>query len=340
MQSWQMSDDSDYYSSEQLLARLLELGKAQDFEAVRQLSRDVRLRNYPSYGDVINFSTELDGADLDALVKAIGMFEDVRGGGGSPTMNGPLILWGPRRGSREAFDWVLRNCRWYYSKGARSLAEYERIEIRDALLVEQEDLKKLDRHLEAFRRKAAAATASVCGAIRRRDHKALSALLKKGADPDVICPDGSGIHDFVNKTGDEQLIQTVEAYVGFRNLMKLLTDLGNEGRFAEAADLGARCRSGAIKGISVLAENPTAGFRDELSPEHFEARAKGLAMFEMGYGWQGRQSFVTLLAYHHRGDNRMFDWILRNTTGWYYAWRKRSLEEFESDFGELYLKRF
>lgn len=122
--------------------------------------------------------------------------------------------------------------------------------------------------------------------------------------------------------------------------MKLLTQMGSEGRLPEAADLGARCRSGAIKGISVLAENPTAGFRDELSPADFEARAKGLAMFEMGYGWQGSQSFVALLAYRHRGDNRMFDWILRNTSGWYYAKGKRSLEEFESDFGELYLKRF
>ena len=33
-----MSDDTDIYSSQQLLTRLLELGKAQDFEAVQQIS--------------------------------------------------------------------------------------------------------------------------------------------------------------------------------------------------------------------------------------------------------------------------------------------------------------
>jgi hypothetical protein len=331
-----MSDDSDYYSSCQLLAKLLELGKSQDFEAVQQLSRDVRLRDYPRYGEVIEFCVELSGADLDALIKAIGKFEDVRGGGGSPSMNWPLLLWGPRRGSREIFDWVLRNCRWHYSKGAKSLAEYERIELRSALHAEQQDLKKLDRHLEAFRRKAIAATVSVCGAIRRKDPKALSALLKKGADPNVACPDGSGIHDFVEKSGDAALRRTFEEFIGFRDLMKLLTEMGREGRLAEAADLGARCRAEPTRRMSILIENPTAGFRDELSPVDFEARAKALAMFEMGYGWQGSQSFVTPLAYRRLGDNRLFDWILRNTTGWHYAKGKGSLEVFERDLGGLY----
>ena len=48
MQSWRMSDDTDIYSSQELLTRLLDLGKVQDFEAVQQLSRDVRLYDYPS----------------------------------------------------------------------------------------------------------------------------------------------------------------------------------------------------------------------------------------------------------------------------------------------------
>lgn len=330
-----MSDDSYHYTSRQLLARLLELGKAEDFEAVQQFSREVRVR-CPRYGEVIEFSIELSGADLDALIKAIGKFEDVRGGWGSPTMNAPLLLWGPRRGSREAFDWVLRNCRWHYSRGAKSLADYERIELRSALHAEQQDLKKLDQHLEAYRRKTVAATASVCGAIRRKDPKALSALLKKGAYPDVACPDGSGIHDFVERSGDAELRRTFEEFSGFSDLMKLLTNMGREGRLAEAADLGARCREEPACGLSILFENPTAGFRDELSPLDFEARARALAMFEMGYGWQGSQSFVTLLAYRHLGDNRIFDWILRNTSGWHYAKGKCSLDEFESDFGELY----
>lgn len=329
-------NDSSYCSSRQLLARLLELAKAQDFEAVQQLSRDVRLRGYPSYGEIIDFSGELNRRELDALIKAIGKFEDVRGGGGSPSMNWPLLLWWPSRGSREAFDWVLRNCSWHYSRGAKSLAEYERIKLRDALHTEQQDLKKLDQHLEAYRRKADVATASVCGAIRRKDPKALSALLKKGADPDVVCPDGSGIHDFVEMTGDEALRQTFEEVLGFRNLMKMLTEKGREGRLTEAADLGASCRAESACGLSILFENPTAGFRDKLSPQDFEARAQALVVFEMGYGWQGSQSFVTLLAYRHRGDNRIFDWILRNTSGWYYAKGKGSLEEFERDLGELY----
>ena len=327
--------DSDHYSSRQLLARLLELGKAQDFEAVQQLSREVRVR-CPRYGEVIEFSFELSSTELDALIKAIGKFEDVRGGGGSPSMNAPLLLWGARRESREAFDWVLRNCRWHYSRGAKSLAEYERIELRSALHAEQQELKNLDRHLEAFRRKAVAATSSVCGAIRRKDPKALIALLKKGADPDIACPDGSGIHDFVEKTGDEALRLIFEEVLGFMDLMKLLTNMGRKGRLAEAADLGARCRAEPTSGMSILIENPTAGFRDALSPVDFEARAKALAVFEMGYGWQGNQSFVTLLAYRHREDNRLFDWILRNTTGWHHAKGKGSLEEFERDLGELY----
>ena len=330
-----MSDDTDIYSSQELLTRLLYLGKVQDFEAVQQFSREVRVR-CPRYGEVIEFSIELSGADLDALIKAVGKFEDVRGGGGSPSMNAPLLLWGACRGSREAFDWVLRNCRWHYSRGAKSLAEYERIELRNTLNAEQQDLIKLDRHLEAYRRKAVAATASVCGAIRRKDPKALSALLKKGADPDIACPDGSGIHDFVERTGDAELRRTFEELSGFRDLMRLLTDMGREGRLTEAADLGARCREEPACGLSFLIENPTAGFRDELSPVDFESRAKALAMFEMGYGWQGSQSFVTLLAYRHRGDNQIFDWILCNTSGWHYAKGKRSLEEFERDLGELY----
>ncbi len=329
-----MSDESDRYSSQQLLSRLLELGKVQDFEAVQQLSRDVRLRSYPSYGEVIAYSIELGSADLDALIKAIGKFEDVRGGGGSPSMNYPLLLWGG--GHRDALDWVLRNCRWYYSKGAKSLAEYELIKTRNALHVEQEELKKLDRHLEAFRRKASAATASVCGAIRRKDPKALAALIRKGADPDVHCPDGVGIHDFVERAGDEELRRVLEEFMGFRDLMKLLTAMGREGRFTDAAALGTHCSTESTIGMSILIESTTTGFRDNLSPEDFEDRAKALAMFEMGYGWQGSQSFVTLLAYRHLGDNRLFDWILRNTSGWYYAKGKGSLEEFESDFGELY----
>lgn len=142
----------------------------------------MKLTGYSSYQQVIQFAAELTDEDINALIKAIAKFKDAMGGGGSPSMNYPLLLWGGR-GNRETLDWVLRNCRWYYSKGAKSLDEYELIQVQNELHVEEMEVHKLERHLEAFRGKAEAATASICGAIRRRDAKAIVGLLNKGPIP-------------------------------------------------------------------------------------------------------------------------------------------------------------
>lgn len=323
------SENSDLYSAQRLLTKLLELGRDGDFDAVQRFSRVVRLPSYPRYGEVIAFSNELSQADLEALIKAIAKFEDAMGGGGSPSMNWPLLCWGRARGNRETFDWVLRNCRWYYSKGAKSLEEYERNEFMAELRREASEVPKIERHLEAFRRKAKDATNSVCGAIRRKDARAVAALLRKGADPDIVCPDGNTVTGFAEAAGNEELLRTLEESLGFHSLMRELTAMGYEERFVDAVELGRRCRNDLPSGISTLIEDTSAGFRDEMSPDDFNARAKALAMFEMGFGWQGDKSFVALLAYQPQGDNRLFDWVLRNTSGWHFAKGRRSLSEFQ-----------
>ena len=322
---------SDRLSPEQLLSEILALGKAGDFEAVLQFARGCRNYAHPHDAEVFAFISHLSMEDLNALIKAIAKFEEVRGGG-SVSMNRRILFYRPG-GDNETLDWVLRNSHWHEGKGARSLKEYELICARDEQHAEEMEALDLERHVEAFRRKAQAASASICGAIRRKDAKAIAGLLRKGAGPDVRCPDGATVRSFVEASENEELRRILDELSAFEDLMQLLTEIGREGRFAEAVELGARCRNEQTSGVSILSEDATAAFRCPLSHKDFEARAKALAMFEMGYGWRGRQSFVSLLAYRRQGVNPVFDWVLRNTSGWHYAKGMNSLEAYESRLG-------
>jgi ankyrin repeat protein len=107
----------------------------------------------------------------------------------------------------ELIDWVLENTDNSYlpfgspNHGAKSLAEFQRI-TRDieARVQAQRDAESA-RQLADQNRKAARATELIFNAIRRKDSKAVVALLDRGADRNAVDANGQTAEEYAQKMG-------------------------------------------------------------------------------------------------------------------------------------------
>lgn len=175
---------------------LVTAGRTEDYAAVAAIS------GAGVHAEVLRFSDslrrgglapieELSGLDRTAFVKALAVYENTVGGLGSVTALErvlPLI----HDEDHAILDWILSTTRsyWYYSNGARSYAELQEINAAHAARRAQNEKREAEIERLAKERKPEQASANLFNAIRRGDTKAVEALLRQGAGPQGVTPEG------------------------------------------------------------------------------------------------------------------------------------------------------
>lgn len=324
------------------LRHLLELGRDERFEDIRAFAASHDRREFSALIDhglsaVGKFSLGLIREDRDALIKAIAVYEDAVREVGSMSMNRELLFYRPG-GDNTALDWVLRNTRgWYYGKGARSLEEYESSLVRAAnrrmAAVAKEDL----RYARSVQERARKATAALCNALCRRDAAALAALFARGGDSRVTCPDGGSLLEQAHATGSAGLIALVESDLATEMLLSRLLELGKSGDFDDALRLGQGWRASVN---AVLAKKELI-WRKVVRHADGEQLPliKALVKFDEGLDRIGQSHSLAAdkISYVPGGDNALFDWVLRNTSGWFRARGARSLVEYDQQLKQDFM---
>ncbi len=157
---------------------------------------------------------ELSALERAAFVKALAVYENTVGGLGSVTALErvlPLI----QDEDHAILDWILSTTRsyWYYSNGARSYAELQEIKAAHAERRAQNEKREAEIERFAKERKAKQASANLFNAIRRGDTKAVEALLRQGAVPQGVAPDGIPLVRYAeenNRTAIAQLLRQAQ----------------------------------------------------------------------------------------------------------------------------------
>lgn len=204
-----MLSDSEAIS---FFTRMVELGRAEQFDEIREIAREDRGAQLASLGNrglrlIWNFWCQLPPDDAKALIKAIAIYEDAVRFTGSISFNRDILTY-RIGGDNTTLDWVLRNTNyWYYGKKARSLGEYEADLAESAARRSAAEERDYARHIEAAHRNAAKATQGLYNAVRRKDVKAVIALLANGADPAVCGPDGRSVEALALELGNEDIIE-------------------------------------------------------------------------------------------------------------------------------------
>jgi hypothetical protein len=212
----QILSDSDAIS---LFIHMVELARAERFEEIRDLARVDRGAQLASLGPrglrlIRDFWFQLPFDEADALIKAIAVYEETARFTGSISFNRDILTY-RTGGDNTTLDWVLRNTNyWYYGKKARSLAEYEADLAESAARQAAAYERDYARHVEAAGRHAVKATQVLFNAVRRKDVKAVAALLAKGADPSVCGPDGRSVMNLAVELGNVGIIEMLREASG------------------------------------------------------------------------------------------------------------------------------
>lgn len=200
-----------------LVQALVEIGRSEGFEELTRIRAA-----YPDEFNTCRFRTDwvavaglLDDESLVALIKSLTVAEGNRlgfiGGSVSP------VIWTFRTLSRRSphgyaplVDWIRQHTDNQYlpfgsprHHGARTWDEYEQLNRQYAAQRRQaEDTLRR----EAKSRRVAQATSRLFGALRRRDTKAVSALLAKGADIHTVNEHGQTAAQYARSLGLESLL--------------------------------------------------------------------------------------------------------------------------------------
>ena len=188
-----------------IIESLVAAGRVEDYAAVAAIP------GAGVHAEVLRFSDslrrgglapieELSALDRTAFVKALAVFENTVGGLGSVTALErvlPLI----QDEDHAILDWILSTTRsyWYYSNGARSYAELQEIKAAHAERRAQNEKREAERERFSKERKAEQASANLFNAVRRGDTKAVEALLRQGAAPQGLTPDGIPLVRYAEK---------------------------------------------------------------------------------------------------------------------------------------------
>jgi hypothetical protein len=202
-----------------IIESLVTAGRAEDYAAIAAIP------GVSVHAEVLRFSDslrrgglapieELSALDRAAFVKALAVYENTVGGLGSVTALErvlPLI----QDEDHTILDWILSTTRsyWYYSNGARSYAELQEIKAANAERRAQNEKREAERERFAKERKAEQASANLFNAIRRGDTKAVEALLRQGAAPQGLTPDGTPLVRYAeenNRTAIAQLLRQAQ----------------------------------------------------------------------------------------------------------------------------------
>jgi len=227
----------------EVVKHLIEVGRSETFEVLRNLERRFPgLRSDRSTAEIdvswykidwTFISCLIPDEDVICLVKSMTMLEhypNFKAGSASPIF---LVFRGsPQVGRREdLINWILRRTNNDYlpfggvNLGAKSIDEYHELKRQElnrklerARLVREEQAAEQAaepkrRALERERRQAAErkrrvdlATQRLFGAIRRRDRKAISALVARGADSEARNQDGKSARTLAVEAGVAHLL--------------------------------------------------------------------------------------------------------------------------------------
>lgn len=151
----------------------------------------------------------LSDEELSALIKSLTRLEGHPGfsaGSVSP------VIWLFRRladagDHLQLVNWVLSNTENEYlpfgspNHGAKSFDEYKEACCHVIASRAARGRAERNRQAEAKKSKAAEASRRLFGAIHRKDDKAITALLRRGADPGVLDPEGQSALQLAQSAG-------------------------------------------------------------------------------------------------------------------------------------------
>ena len=207
--------------SPELIRYLVEIGETERFGNGEQLfarfplSRSgmfMRLSRHAWY----EVASSLDAEQIVALIKTLTVFEQRLPNFCAGSVSPVIWLFSklPKRSSEDrtsVIDWVLAHTENSYlpfgthNFGAKSLDEFLALSARAVKNAAARSLAEKNRQLEAKARKATEATHKLFGALRRRDEKAVSALLSQGADIHAANEQGQTALEYAQSVGLHQL---------------------------------------------------------------------------------------------------------------------------------------
>jgi hypothetical protein len=195
--------------------RLIEIGRSEKFALLAEMSQAKDKRTVVSVLSARVFSAadqlvrSLSDEDLVALIKAVVMAEDRVGGVGSVS---PVVILLRQRSDPELklFDWILENTEhYYYAHGPGSLEHDGILSLKASERKQEVEAAEQARSDVARERRAVRATGNLPNAVRRKDVKAVRALIAQGADPNVEMPDGKRVISYAIEAGLEDIAQVL-----------------------------------------------------------------------------------------------------------------------------------
>ncbi len=210
------------------LRRLIAIGETNNFSALPELFSDFPpervghfMRQRPDFW--YSIADSIPEAELEALVRAITIAERDYPEFGGGSVSG--VIWAFRRlqhrthSNRDTLaDWILAhtNNPWApfgsSNLGARSLAEFQAIQQRAATARIQRAQNENERQAAVASRIANKATHDIFAAIRRKDIKAVQALLLRGARLDVSDDTGKTAMVYAQSLGHAPIIELLRAH--------------------------------------------------------------------------------------------------------------------------------
>lgn len=207
-------------SCEATFEALLDLGRAADYSRIEAVpgagAHQMVVRFASEVRDSIRLQIgSLSNSDRVAFAKALAVYEDSVGGLGSvTTLQHILPLISDDNG--ELMDWILsrtRSCR-HYSYGAQSNVELQAARAAHARRRIENEAREAERRRAAKARKAEQASAKLFNAVRRGDSKAVEALLRQGANPNGVTPDGIPLVKLAERSGQHVIAQLLNCPSG------------------------------------------------------------------------------------------------------------------------------
>ncbi len=202
---------------QRLLDYLIDIGEREHFELCLEIPErypEFRLGQFMRmhFAAWYEVAESLESEKLASLIKSLTIAEmqvpNFLSGSVSP------VIWLFRKlserdfsGLEELADWVLaRSTNEYlptgnYNYQARSMADLRRKMSENTQQKHDRQITETIRQADASKIKAAKATLKLAGALRRRDSKAVEALLQQGADINAIDKDGCTNRETIESLG-------------------------------------------------------------------------------------------------------------------------------------------
>ena len=198
---------------EALIAELFEVGRTDNLASAATLpgagvhNQVVLVASHLRKGATLAWIAALSVADRVAFAKALAFYEHSVGGIGSVTALEPVmrLLSDSVDQGYETFQWILLNTRSldYYMGRAIDFIEPVVAAAQRAAARAENERQNYELAEPARARRAQQATDNLYNAVRRGDLKAVHALLDKGADPQILTPDGVSLIQCARALGRE-----------------------------------------------------------------------------------------------------------------------------------------